>query len=259
METVSIRNLRGKTLREKAHSGKPLAITNHRALVGVLIPVAAAWVEQLIDYNWSQVRQSIAEGETALKEGPPLTRLQDTIAAIAVTGEPAPGKDSPPAIPEKLAVPLVAALTGETLAQTPEGREAIQQLRSALAPPPQADNGKKDRQPSVRTVRIGDLSASLIEKAGEDGQTLAITHDRELIGIVIPVTRGLVEFLIEQNVSRVLYNIIHGEAQLRAAGELTTLDEALDPPEPSPPPGRKRRPQSSSPEAASEGCATAQP
>lgn len=67
------------------------------------------------------------------------------------------------------------------------------------------------------------------------------------------------EFLIEQNVSRVLYNIIHGEAQLRAVGELTTLDEALDAPEPSPPPGRKRPPQSSSPEAAPEGCATAQP
>jgi hypothetical protein len=56
----------------------------------------------------------------------------------------------------------------------------------------------------VRTVRVRDLSAGLIEKAGYDGQTLAVAHDRELIGIVIPVTQSLVDFPIEQNMSRVL-------------------------------------------------------
>jgi hypothetical protein len=45
METVSIRSLRGASLRESARNGKPLAVTNHRALIGVVIPVAAAWVE----------------------------------------------------------------------------------------------------------------------------------------------------------------------------------------------------------------------
>ena len=59
------------------------------------------------------------------------------------------------------------------------------------------------------------------------GQTLALTHDRELIGIVIPVTQNLVHFLIEQNISRVLYNIDVGEKELTLPGALTTLDSAL--------------------------------
>jgi hypothetical protein len=79
----------------------------------------------------------------------------------------------------------------------------------------------------MRTVRIGDLKAALIEQAGEAGQTVALTHDRELIGILIPVTAGLVQFLIEQNLSRVLYNIGLGEKQLGTADKLTTLDEVL--------------------------------
>ena len=65
----------------------------------------------------------------------------------------------------------------------------------------------------VRPIRIGDLSAAQIEKAGANGQTLAITHDRKLIGILIPVTQGLVQFLIERNISRVLTNIRQGEDQ----------------------------------------------
>ena len=66
METVSIRNLRGKNLSEKALMGRPLAITNRGALIGVIIPVTPAWVEHVIDYNWSHVRQSIVEGEQAI-------------------------------------------------------------------------------------------------------------------------------------------------------------------------------------------------
>lgn len=231
METVSIRNLRGKELRAKARSGKPLAITNHRALIGVLIPVAAAWVELLIDYNWSQVHQSIVEGEQAISAGTSLTRIDD------VTGpDDDPGSsenDDEPGMPERLAVPLVAALTGGALAQAAEGKEALQQLQAALAPP-KSGGGKENSpaEPSVRTVRIGDLSAALIQEAGDIGQTLALTHDRELIGMVIPVTQGLVEFLIEQNVSRVLQNISLSDKQIRTTGKLTTLDEALDPPLP---------------------------
>jgi len=237
MESVSIRNLRGKSLREYALRGKPLAITNHRALIGVVIPVAAAWVDHLIDYNWSHVRQSIAEGEQEIATGKPLTTLQDLINVPDAGEDDGNGEVHGHHMPERLAVPLVAALTGETVVQSQESEEIVERLRSAWNPgspgsqrgsEPGGQSGSEENQPagpSVRTVRIGDLTAGLIEKAGATGQTLAITHDRELIGIVIPVTRGLVEFLLEQNMSRLLYNIGLGEKQIRTPEKMTTLGQ----------------------------------
>ena len=86
MESVKIRELRGKILREKARRGKPLAITNRGSLVGVMIPVTQAWVEHLIDYNWSHVRQSIAEGEQALAAGTPMLTVNDVAAQADARG-----------------------------------------------------------------------------------------------------------------------------------------------------------------------------
>lgn len=226
METVSIRNLRGESLRKNALKGKPLAITDRGALIAVVIPVAVAWVEHLIDYNWSHVRQSVAESEQAIATGPQLTTIQDMIAGPASPGD---GEEQGPEMPERLAVPLVVALTGGTVVQTPESEEVIQRLQTAWNPSGSAA-GQEDRPagPSVITVRIGDLTARLIKKAGGAGQILAITHERELIGIVIPVTQGLVGFLLEQNISRVLYNIGLGEKQLSTPGKMAPLDQVLD-------------------------------
>ena len=221
MESVKIRELRGKILREKARSGKPLAITNRGSLIGVMIPVTQAWVEHLIDYNWSHVRQSIAEGEQALAAGTPMLTVDDVAAQADARGY-ADGQGH--GTPEQLAVPLVAAVVGGTVMQPPETRETLERLQALLSPPGPAG---KSAEPSVHTVRIGDLSAERIERAGTDGQTLALTHDRELVGIVIPVTRGLVEFLIEQNMSRVLYNIGLGEKQLATSDKMTTLEQVL--------------------------------
>jgi hypothetical protein len=231
METVNIRNLRGKYLRENALRGKPLAITNAGALIGVVIPVAAAWVEHLIDYNWSHVRQSINEGEQAIAAGTRMTTVRDLVAqADAGSDDEAQGN----CLPEKLAMPtVVAALTGRTVAQAPESKEMLARLQQAFNPSVAAAGPEGESAgPSMHTVRIGDLSAEVIEQAGQDGQTLAVTHNRKLVGIVIPVTRGLVEFLIEQNMSRVLYNIVLSEQQIRAQDQMTTLDEVLDDPPP---------------------------
>ena len=226
METVSIRNLRGGSLRESALRGKPLAITNRGALIGVIIPVAAAWVEHLIDYNWSHVRQSVIEGEQTMTAETPMIKIQD----VVTEGHDAGGQDAQARnTPEGLALTLAAAMVGGSVAQTSGSKEILHRLQMALNPPASA-GGQEDRpaSPSVLTVRIGDLTAGLIEKAGSDGQTLAITHERELIGIVIPVTPGLVEFLIEQNMSRVLYNIALGEKQIATSDKVTTMSEALD-------------------------------
>jgi hypothetical protein len=236
MEAVKIRELRGADLRERLRTGKPLAITNHRALIGVIIPVTQSWVEHLIDRNWSHVRQSIDEGEQAMASGTSMLTIDDVAAQADARGYDEERRHS---TPERLAVPLVAAVVGGSVMQPPETRETLERLQAPLNPPGSADDAAPE--PSVHTVRMGDLTAGRIERAGADGQTLAVTHDRELIGIVIPVTRGLVEFLIEQNMSRVLYNIGLGEKQLATADKMVTLDQALDqasqsrPAEPAPP------------------------
>src|SRR5262249_10778811 len=112
METVKIRELRGKNLREKARDGKPLAITNREAFSCVIGPVTQAWVEQLMYQNGSHIRDSIVEGEQALAADTPMLSIDDVVAQAQ-----APGSDEGPghSSPEKLAVPLVAAIVGGTV------------------------------------------------------------------------------------------------------------------------------------------------
>jgi antitoxin (DNA-binding transcriptional repressor) of toxin-antitoxin stability system len=176
VETVSIRNLRGDSLRYQASKGL-LAITDRGALVGVAVPVAPAWLEHLIDYNLSHVHESIAEAEQAIA-GTPMVTLQDVIGRLQATLNP--------------------PRSGTT--------------QEAGSP-----------QPSPVTKRIGDLSAAVIKQAGENGQTIAVTHDREPIAIIIPVTRDLVEFLLEQNMSRVLNSIHLAEKEIRTGDAMIRL------------------------------------
>jgi antitoxin (DNA-binding transcriptional repressor) of toxin-antitoxin stability system len=217
MDTVKIRELRGTDLQKRARSGRPLALTNRGTLIAVIVPVTRAWVEHLIDYNWSHVRQSIDEGERAMAAGEPMATNADVMA------QPGPADGRGREAPELL-VPVVAAVIGGTVMQPPETRETLERLHAMLNPrnPDEAPDG-----PSVLTMRIGELSAERIERAGAAGQTLALTHDRELVAIVIPVTRGLVEFLIEQNMSRVLYNTALGEKEILDSRKMLTLADAL--------------------------------
>jgi hypothetical protein len=211
METVSIRDLRGAALRERTAGGEPLAITNHRVLIGVVIPVSPAWVEHLVYQNWQQVSQAIAGSEKDLAGGTPMTTLAELVSA-----------------------PLTAAVVDGDVLQTQESAETVARWRAALNPAASADEqGTEQAAPSrVRAVRIGDLSARVIEDAGRAGETLAITHDRELIGIVVPVTQDLVQFLIEKNLSRVLSNIDLAEKQLGTRDGMTPLDQEVRPERP---------------------------
>jgi hypothetical protein len=225
MDTVNIRDLRGAALREHALRGELLAITNHRVLIGIVIPAVQGWVEHLITGNWRQVSQSITEAEKSIADGEPMTTIADVHPAAGTSDDSLDGQ----------VMPLIAAVVDGTLVQAPQSREAVDRWRAALNPPGSA--GRRENHPDkpsmVRTVRIGDLSAGLIEEAGSNGQTLAITHDRELIGMVIPVTQNLVQYLIEKNISRVLADIELGEKQLKA-GEMTHLDTVVSPEPPEP-------------------------
>lgn len=212
METVSIRHLRGAVLRDSARTGRLLAITDRRVLIGIVLPVATAWVEHLIDYNWSHLRQSIAEGERAVAADRPLSTLDDVIAEADAAVWQSNNAS------EELAIPSVTAAAGIAT----DAMDAIEQLRAILNP-------RADSTPTaltVRTLALGDLSSDVIERAGNASQTLAVTCNRELLCMVIPVTQGLVEFLIEQNMSRVLYNTALGEKEILNS-RMLTLNDAL--------------------------------
>jgi antitoxin (DNA-binding transcriptional repressor) of toxin-antitoxin stability system len=230
MEKISIRDLRGKALLDRARKGEPLAITNYRVIIGVIIPAAEAWAQHLICQNWPAVQQSITKAEEVLAAGGPLVTIQDEIP------EPDDGDGGDqqfPGTPGKPALPLEAAIVDSAVAQTPQSREAIRKLHMAWNLPAPAGPGSDLDSPAavqdIRTVRIGDLSAAVIREAGVNKEALAVTHDRELIGILVPVTQDLVQFLIEQNMSRVLSNIDHSEEQLQAGTNMTTLDEEIPP------------------------------
>ena len=216
MDTVKIRELRGTDLQARTRSGRPLALTNRGTLIAVIVPVTRAWVEHLIDYNWSHVRQSIDEGERAMAAGEPMATIDDVLTQPALRD--AGGQRAP-----ELLVPVVAAVIGGAVMQPPETTETLERLHAVLNP---RNREEAAEGPSVLTMRIGELSAERIERAGVAGQTLALTHDRELVAIVIPVTRGLVEFLIEQNMSRVLYNTALGEKEILNS-RMLTLNDAL--------------------------------
>ncbi|WP_199930853.1 hypothetical protein [Streptomyces sp. CB02923] len=203
-------------------------------------------MEHVIDRNWSRLRQSVIEGEAELAGDAPsvlLDELLDQSNAADLASGPQPdavyderaGKGG---AEMTLGVPVAALgrqidrmaraagalgrvagdATGLTRARTAE--------QSAERSAPDPLDGPGVTQP-VRTVRIGDLSGRLIEEAGEAGRTLVLTHDRAVIGIVVPVTRQLVEFLIEQNMSRVLYNIDLGEKDVEQGEPFTTLEEVM--------------------------------
>jgi len=224
METVNIRDLRTKHLREYALKGKPLAITSRGALIGLVIPSVRSLAEQIVDYNWSRIHQSIAEGELLISAGIPAVSLDDVISAGDVASFEEEGTRN---TPENLSM-LVASIVGGTAGITPARKESLEWLQAILNPSPSiAGQRSRSDKPSLLTVHLSDLSASRLKEAGAAGQTFAIVHDRELIGIIIPVTRGLVEFLIEQNMSRVLYNTALGEKQTTVTDNMTTLDEVL--------------------------------
>src|SRR3954447_2476284 len=156
MKTVSIRDLRGASLRESSRKGEMFAIANHRVLIGICLPATSAWVEQVIDYNLSQVHQNIAEGEQAMAAGAPMAALDGVLAAAGDAGyegrDPGPREDAPAGLTAQLS----AAAVGEGVVLSPASKQAIAGLTGALGFPQPASGRAGQDEPSARTVRIGD-------------------------------------------------------------------------------------------------------
>ncbi len=227
METVSLRELRGAHLRDTARSGKLLAITNHKALVAVVVPLAAPWVEHLVGNNLSQVRQSVAKGEQAVASAERMVTLGDVTARVAETSAAETSAAEISEIPDRIVIPLA---TEPGLMRPVKGKDVVDELRAlAVIGAEQAapSSGAPLPDSPVLSVRIGDLTAKLIEQVSQAGQIISLTHERELIGLVVPVTPGLVEYLIERSLSKVVYSVVLGEKELSRTGKLDTLDDVI--------------------------------
>jgi hypothetical protein len=80
MKTIKIRELRGSTLEEYARAGELVGLTRDRALIAVVVPMVQAWVEHMIDHNWSRVMQSVAAAEEDLNREADVVTLDDVLA-----------------------------------------------------------------------------------------------------------------------------------------------------------------------------------
>jgi hypothetical protein len=79
----------------------------------------------------------------------------------------------------------------------------------------------------IRHVSIRDVSGALIEEAADRKELLGITNNRVLTGVLVPMTRALVDQLVELNISRVLHSISRGEGEIASKASLDTLDDVL--------------------------------
>jgi hypothetical protein len=222
VDTIKIRELRGSTLEEYARNGELVGLTRDRALIAVVIPTVQAWVEHLIEQNLSRVVQNVREGETDLARPTTMDTVDDVLAEANRRDAAAP-ESAPEVSDVRQAVSSVQHRVAETASAvwgsigTPG--EMIKRILPAFSSP---------GEPAITTstnVRIRDLSAHRIEAASENKELLILTHGGMLLGIVVPVSQRLVHFLIDQNLSRVMFNTQMAEKELSTGEPFTTLDE----------------------------------
>ena len=68
----------------------------------------------------------------------------------------------------------------------------------------------EQRKTPMRRVSIRDLNGSLFEQAAESGELIGVTNDRRLAAVLLPVTPGWVDQIIEDHFSRLLRSIEQG-------------------------------------------------
>jgi antitoxin (DNA-binding transcriptional repressor) of toxin-antitoxin stability system len=241
MKTIKIRDLRGPAMEESARAGELVGITRDRALIAVVVPMGQAWVESVIEHNFSRVIHNIDRAEAEADEHQPLVGLDDVLEAAGegkssttggepVNAEPSSASDRALAKLASSTQHLAAGATQHLAVGAEKAGPALAPLREWLERLSTAMAGADDASgPSITTstkVGIRDLSATRIEQAAEDGEMLILTNDRALIGVVVPVSQRLVEFLISQNLARVMLNIENAEHSVATKERFASVEEA---------------------------------
>jgi hypothetical protein len=207
----------------------------------VVIPTVQAWVEHLIEQNLSRVLHNVRQGEQEVA-GPTRMDTLDDVLSEADRRDAAAAQATPEATDLRQAVSSAQHRVAETASAvwgsigTPG--EMIKRILPAFSVP------GEPAITSSRNVRIRDLSAHRIEEASESKELLILTHGGMLLGIVVPVSQRLVHFLIDQNLSRVMFNAQMAEKELSTGEPFTTLDQVVqqaEQPGPDPQPAPRSR------------------
>lgn len=194
MKMVNIRSVRGAELKRAAQVGELVGLMRNRNLIGVVVPVTPNWVAHVIENNWSRIVQSVTEGEQAMAGGAPMVTVEQVLATGPAGGGAGRLAD-----------------------------QAASRFLAAVGAVPSEDSDL----PPARTVRVGDLSAAVVERAGAADEVLAVTHDGLLLGIVVPVNQRLIRYLIDKNKSRVSYNVHYGEKEILTDEPLQAIGRVL--------------------------------
>ncbi|MCM3883331.1 hypothetical protein [Frankia sp. R82] len=89
----------------------------------------------------------------------------------------------------------------------------------------------------LRKVAIRKLGMEVIAEAAARGEALGVTNSGTLCAVLLPISPRWVESLVEQNLSRLLYNIGLAERERARGEQLVNLDH-LEQPLPAEPPTR---------------------
>jgi len=191
--TLGIRELSAPAIARAAEHRQLIHITNGGVLAGVLVPVSNSEVQQLVDQNLTRVIHNINRGER---------EIQKLMEGTAVDG---PGTSAN--VPS-LGSPAPRFVTADDVLQE-ESAPVLDLTR-------------------MRRVPLREVSGRLLQEAAERNEAVAVTTDRVVAGVIFPVTQQWVSQLIEQNLSRVLFSIQSGEAELASSQRMTTADDVAD-------------------------------
>lgn len=90
------------------------------------------------------------------------------------------------------------------------------------------ESGIQEASPKpLPRLPIRKLTGGRLEQAADEREILVVTHGRDDLAILVPVTSQLVEHLVERNLSRIQASIERGETEILRDGA-STLDELLE-------------------------------
>lgn len=211
MKTMSIRELRGAALKSLTDAEGFVGITSDRVLVAIFVPVTEDWVKHVLELNKTRVQQNILEGELEIRAGQVVPLEQ------AVAMEPGEAHERG----HRMALPFgnfgIANATFDFLTA------GMGSLLSRFG----VSNEAEATTFTTRQIRVGSLSGKEITAAAAERQILAVTNDRILVGVVLPVSDQVVAHLVDENLSRIYQSIDRGEAEIQRGG-FVTLDQAVE-------------------------------